>query len=695
MAEKKSGRGRKASEGSKEVSGKQQDQVLSGAQDAPKIGKIAGPKRGLGGQRAKNGKDQKKEEKAQKAEQKQQKRPGKANRGQSDQAAQAARKAESGRGRQAKGKKQTLGTAPIAAAQQAKAAKQAAKEQAAAQPKTRGRKKSKKPAIKAYFLGGLNEIGKNITVYECQDDMVIVDCGMAFPDEDMLGVDLVIPDFTFIEKNRDKIRGMVITHGHEDHIGAVPYLLKKLNVPVYGTALTIGLIEGKLKEHGLTGSARLHVTPPGSHIKLGCMDVELIHVNHSIADAVALAIHSPAGVVVHTGDFKIDMTPAEGAMIDLTRFAELGKEGVLALLADSTNAERPGFTKTEQTVNNSLDNLFLRAEGKRIIVATFASSISRVQMIINCAVKYGRKVALSGRSMVNVMGIASELGYLHIPEGVLVDLNLINRYEPGQLVLITTGSQGEPLSALTRMAFSDHRQVAINPNDFIILSARPIPGNEKTVGVVVDELLKQDCTVIYESMYEVHVSGHACQEELKMMQALTKPKYFIPVHGEQKHLRKHAGLAMAMGVEKERIFIGSIGNAIELHEDHMRQLADVPAGSLMVDGLGVGDVGSIVLRDRKHLGEDGIIVAVCTIEGDTGHVAAGPDIVSRGFVYVRESEALMDEARKLVYNTLEDCAKHRVRDWSALKQNVKDELSRFLYRKTQRSPMILPIIMEV
>ena len=695
MAEKKSGRGRKASEGSKEVSGKQQDQVLSGAQDAPKIGKIAGPKRGLGGQRAKNGKDQKKEEKAQKAEQKQQKRPGKANRGQSDQAAQAARKAESGRGRQAKGKKQTLGTAPIAAAQQAKAAKEAAKEQAAAQPKTRGRKKSKKPAIKAYFLGGLNEIGKNITVYECQDDMVIVDCGMAFPDEDMLGVDLVIPDFTFIEKNRDKIRGMVITHGHEDHIGAVPYLLKKLNVPVYGTALTIGLIEGKLKEHGLTGSARLHVTPPGSHIKLGCMDVELIHVNHSIADAVALAIHSPAGVVVHTGDFKIDMTPAEGAMIDLTRFAELGREGVLALLADSTNAERPGFTKTEQTVNNSLDNLFLRAEGKRIIVATFASSISRVQMIINCAVKYGRKVALSGRSMVNVMGIASELGYLHIPEGVLVDLNLINRYEPGQLVLITTGSQGEPLSALTRMAFSDHRQVAINPNDFIILSARPIPGNEKTVGVVVDELLKQDCTVIYESMYEVHVSGHACQEELKMMQALTKPKYFIPVHGEQKHLRKHAGLAMAMGVEKERIFIGSIGNAIELHEDHMRQLADVPAGSLMVDGLGVGDVGSIVLRDRKHLGEDGIIVAVCTIEGDTGHVAAGPDIVSRGFVYVRESEALMDEARKLVYNTLEDCAKHRVRDWSALKQNVKDELSRFLYRKTQRSPMILPIIMEV
>ena len=695
MAEKKSGRGRKASEGSKEVSGKQQDQVLSGAQDAPKIGKIAGPKRGLGGQRAKNGKDQKKEEKAQKAEQKQQKRPGKANRGQSDQAAQAARKAESGRGRQAKGKKQTLGTAPIAAAQQAKAAKEAAKEQAAAQPKTRGRKKSKKPAIKAYFLGGLNEIGKNITVYECQDDMVIVDCGMAFPDEDMLGVDLVIPDFTFIEKNRDKIRGMVITHGHEDHIGAVPYLLKKLNVPVYGTALTIGLIEGKLKEHGLTGSARLHVTPPGSHIKLGCMDVELIHVNHSIADAVALAIHSPAGMVVHTGDFKIDMTPAEGAMIDLTRFAELGKEGVLALLADSTNAERPGFTKTEQTVNNSLDNLFLRAEGKRIIVATFASSISRVQMIINCAVKYGRKVALSGRSMVNVMGIASELGYLHIPEGVLVDLNLINRYEPGQLVLITTGSQGEPLSALTRMAFSDHRQVAINPNDFIILSARPIPGNEKTVGAVVDELLKQDCTVIYESMYEVHVSGHACQEELKMMQALTKPKYFIPVHGEQKHLRKHAGLAMAMGVEKERIFIGSIGNAIELHEDHMRQLADVPAGSLMVDGLGVGDVGSIVLRDRKHLAEDGLIILVAAIDGNTGALLSGPDIVSRGFVYVREAEDLMNETRRIAKKVIDECREGNIREWGTIKNRLRDDVGSFLFQKTRRSPMILPIIQEI
>ncbi|MCI9552777.1 MAG: ribonuclease J [Acutalibacter sp.] len=586
-----------------------------------------------------------------------------------------------------------MGTAPITAAQ--RAAQQAA--QAAPQQKRgRGRpKKSQKPPIKAYFLGGLNEIGKNFTLYECQEDMIIVDCGLAFPDEEMLGVDLVIPDFTFVEKNRERIRGVVITHGHEDHIGAVPYLLKKLNVPVYGTALTIGLIESKLKEHGLTSSARLNVTPPGSHIRLGCMEVELIHVNHSIADSVSLAIHSPAGVIVHTGDFKIDFTPAEGKMIDLARFAELGQQGVLALLADSTNAERPGYTQTEQRVNDSLDSLFMKAQGKRIIVATFASSISRVQMIINCAVKYGRKVALSGRSMVNVMGIAGELGYLNIPDGVLIDLNLINRYEPGQLVLITTGSQGEPMSALTRMAFSDHRQVAIGPGDFIILSARPIPGNEKTVGAVVDELLKQGCTVIYESMYEVHVSGHACQEELKLIQGLTKPKFFVPVHGEQKHLQKHAGLSMAMGMPRENIFIGNIGNVLELHEDHMRQLGDVPAGSVMVDGLGVGDVGSVVLRDRKHLAEDGLIVAVCSIEASTGHVVAGPDIVSRGFVYVRESEALMGEAKKLVYNTLEECANRKVRDWSGVKQNVKDELSRFLYRKTQRNPMILPIIMEV
>ena len=691
--EKKTTRARRTPSGEK--SGRQQDQVLSGAAEAPKIGKIAGPKKKPAqgdGQRTRGKAEQKKAEPkktpAKKAE------PKKA-----QEKAPAAGKKKAEGSRRASGKGGRKASAPAisqtAAQVQAIKAQQEAQEKRAAR-KGRGSrsKKAQKPPIKVYFLGGLNEIGKNFTLYECQGDMVIVDCGLSFPDEDMPGVDSVIPDFAFVEKNRERIRGVVITHGHEDHIGAVPYLMKKLNVPVYGTALTIGLIEGKLKEHNLS-SANLHVTPAGSHIQLGCMDVELIHVNHSIADAVALAIHSPAGTIVHTGDFKIDMTPAEGAMIDLCRFAELGKEGVLALLADSTNAERPGYTQTEQTVNNSLDSLFMRAEGKRIIVATFASSISRVQMIINCAVKYGRKVALSGRSMVNVMGIASELGYLHIPDGVLIDLNLINRYEPGQLVLITTGSQGEPMSALTRMAFSDHRQVAINPNDFIIISARPIPGNEKTVGAVVDELLKQDCTVIYESMYDVHVSGHACQEELKMMQALTKPKYFIPVHGEQKHLRKHAGLAMAMGMPRENIFIGDIGNVLELSEEHMKQLPDVPAGDVLVDGLGVGDVGSIVLRDRKHLSEDGLIVAVCSIDAQSGKVVSGPDIVSRGFVYVRESEALMDEARDLVYNTLEECAREHVRDWSGMKQRIKDELSRFLYQKTRRSPMILPIIMEV
>ena len=691
--EKKNTRARRTPSGEK--SGRQQDQVLSGVAEAPKIGKIAGPKKKPAqgdGQRTRGKAEQKKAEPkktpAKKAE------PKKA-----QEKAPAAGKKKAEGSRRASGKGGRKASAPAisqtAAQVQAIKAQQEAQEKRAAR-KGRGSrsKKAQKPPIKVYFLGGLNEIGKNFTLYECQGDMVIVDCGLSFPDEDMPGVDSVIPDFAFVEKNRERIRGVVITHGHEDHIGAVPYLMKKLNVPVYGTALTIGLIEGKLKEHNLS-SANLHVTPAGSHIQLGCMDVELIHVNHSIADAVALAIHSPAGTIVHTGDFKIDMTPAEGAMIDLCRFAELGKEGVLALLADSTNAERPGYTQTEQTVNNSLDSLFMRAEGKRIIVATFASSISRVQMIINCAVKYGRKVALSGRSMVNVMGIASELGYLHIPDGVLIDLNLINRYEPGQLVLITTGSQGEPMSALTRMAFSDHRQVAINPNDFIIISARPIPGNEKTVGAVVDELLKQDCTVIYESMYDVHVSGHACQEELKMMQALTKPKYFIPVHGEQKHLRKHAGLAMAMGMPRENIFIGDIGNVLELSEEHMKQLPDVPAGDVLVDGLGVGDVGSIVLRDRKHLSEDGLIVAVCSIDAQSGKVVSGPDIVSRGFVYVRESEALMDEARDLVYNTLEECAREHVRDWSGMKQRIKDELSRFLYQKTRRSPMILPIIMEV
>ncbi|MDF2631825.1 MAG: ribonuclease [Caproiciproducens sp.] len=563
------------------------------------------------------------------------------------------------------------------------------------QQNKRGKNIPQKPSIKAYFLGGLNEIGKNFTLFECEDDMMIVDCGMAFPDDDMLGVDLVLPDFTFVERNVDKIRGIVLTHGHEDHIGALPYLLKKVNLPLYGTPLTLGLIAGKLKEHGILNKVKLNVVNPGGHIKLGCMDVELIHVNHSIPDAVSLAIHSPAGTIIHTGDFKIDCTPAQGEMIDLGRFAELGNEGVLALLSDSTNAERPGYTMSESKVNDSFERLFKQAENSRIIIATFASNISRVQQIINCAVKYGRKVALSGRSMLNVMGIGVELGYLDVPEGVLIDLDVINRYPKDKVVLVTTGSQGEPMSALTRMAFADHRKVEVGPGDFIIISARPIPGNEKTIGTVIDELMKRGCEVVYESMYEVHVSGHACQEELKLMQGITKPKYFIPVHGEQKHLRKNAGLAYAMGKDAAHVFIGDIGDVLEINQEYMKKIGSVPAGRILVDGLGVGDVGSIVLRDRKHLAEDGLIIVVCTIASGDGHVVSGPDVVSRGFVYVRESEPLIDEAKVLVNSVLENCAENKIHDWGTLKTRIKDELSRMLYGRTKRNPMILPIIMEV
>lgn len=561
----------------------------------------------------------------------------------------------------------------------------------------RGKKKQEveKPSLRVYFLGGLNEIGKNFTLFECEGDMIIVDCGMAFPDGDMLGVDLVLPDFTFVERNADKIRGIFITHGHEDHIGALPYLLKQVNLPVYATRLTCGLIEGKLKEHGLVGKVKLNVTYPGTTIQAGCMGVEFIHVNHSIPDAVAFAIHSPAGVLVHTGDFKIDCTPATGEMIDLGRFAQLGKEGVLALLADSTNAERPGYTMTERKVDNSFENLFRRAENSRIIIASFASNIGRVQQIINCAVRYGRKVALSGRSMVNVMGIAMEMGYLDVPDGVLIDIDLLNRYPKEKVVLVTTGSQGEPMSALARMAFADHRKVEVGPGDFIIISARPIPGNEKTVGNVVDELMKRGCEVVYESMYEVHVSGHACQDELKIMQGVVRPKYFIPVHGEQKMLRKHAGLAETMGIPSSNIYIGDIGDVVEINEKYLKKTGTVPAGRVLVDGLGVGDVGSIVLRDRKHLGEDGLIVVVCTLSADDGRLVAGPDVVSRGFVYVRESEPLLEEAKILVQQILENCADNGIHDWGTLKTRVRDGLSRMLYDRTRRSPMILPIIMEV
>ncbi len=571
----------------------------------------------------------------------------------------------------------------------------------AKQPR-QNRQNDKKPAktvrktpVRIIPIGGLNEIGKNMTCIECGQDMFIIDCGMAFPDPDMLGVDLVLPDYTYVEKNIDRLRGIVITHGHEDHIGGVPFFLKRFNVPIYGTRLAIGLIEGKLKEHGLLGRAKLNVVAPKQMIKMGCMAVEMIHVNHSIPDAVGLAVHTPAGVLVHTGDFKIDYSPVEGSMIDLAKFAELGSRGVLLLMSDSTNAERPGYTPSERTVGESFSNLFNQAGNRRIIVASFASNIHRIQQIIDNAVKYGRKVAVSGRSMENVVAKAIELGYLHMPDGLMVDINQINRYPHEKLIVVTTGSQGEPLSALSRMASGDHRKVSVTSEDFIIISASPIPGNEKHVTKVINDLMRLGAKVIYEKMYETHVSGHACQDELKMILSLVRPKYFMPVHGEYKHMRKHADLAIAMGIEPSHINIGEIGQVLEIDNVDMHIAGTVPSGKVFVDGLGVGDVGSIVLRDRKVLSEDGLIVVVMTIENESGCIVAGPDLVSRGFVYVRESEALMDEAKRLLVKTLDQCHEQRIREWGAIKSAVKDELSSFIYRKTHRSPMILPIIMEI
>ena len=553
---------------------------------------------------------------------------------------------------------------------------------------------SKNP-IKIIPLGGLGEIGKNITLYEFEGDMFLVDCGMSFPDEDTPGIDIVIPDFTYVLENKDKIKGLVVTHGHEDHIGAIPYLLKNFNLPIYATRLTIGLIEGKLKEHGLLSSATLNVVKPGDTVKLGKFLVEFIHVNHSIPDAVGFAISCGAGTVVHTGDFKIDTTPIDDYVIDLGRFAELGKKGVLALLADSTNAERPGYTASERIVGESFSNLFKKAGRHRIIVATFSSNIHRIQQIIDEAVKCKRKVAVSGRSMLNVVNVASELGYLNVPDNVLIDIEMIKNYEPWQLVIITTGSQGEPLSALHRIAFSEHRQVEIIPGDMFIISATPIPGNEKLVSKVINELMKRGANVIYEKMYDVHVSGHACQEELKLMMNIVKPKYVIPLHGEQKHLMKHSMLASQMGVSEDNVVIAGNGNVIEITNGSIKISETVPAGRILVDGLGVGDVGSIVLRDRKHLSDDGIIIVAVSIDSISREVLAGPDVVSRGFVYVKESETLMNEINDLVSDILERCYIGNIRDWSSIKIKIKDGVSRFLYSKTRRSPMILPIIMEV
>ncbi|MBR0466290.1 MAG: ribonuclease J [Clostridia bacterium] len=549
--------------------------------------------------------------------------------------------------------------------------------------------------MKIIPLGGLGEIGKNITLYEYMGDMILIDCGMTFPDEDTPGVDNIIPDFTYVLENKNRIKGLFVTHGHEDHIGGIPYLLKEFNLPIYTTRLTAALIESKLKEHKLLNDAKINVIMPGRTVKAGKFSVEFIHVNHSIPDAVGFAVNCGAGTVIHTGDFKIDTTPIDGEMIDLARFAELGKQGVLALCADSTNVERPGYTASERVVGESFSNLFRNAQGHRIIVATFSSNIHRIQQIITEAAKQKRKVAVSGRSMINVVNIAAELGYLTIPKGVLIDIEDIKNYPSDKLVIVTTGSQGEPLSALHRIAFSEHRQVELIPGDMIIISATPIPGNEKLVDKVINELIRRGANVVYEKMYDVHVSGHACSEELKIVHSIVKPKFFIPLHGEEKHLKKHADLARSMGMKKDNILIASNGAVIELSKNSIKQNDTVQAGRVLVDGLGVGDVGSVVLRDRKRLAEDGILVITMSIDGYSREIVSGPDIVSRGFVFVKESDELMDQLVDVVYNAVNNSFKANARDFSAAKSKCKEAASKFLYQKTRRSPIILPVIMEV
>ncbi len=550
--------------------------------------------------------------------------------------------------------------------------------------------------IRIIPLGGLEEIGKNMTVIEYENDMVVVDCGLGFPDEDMPGIDLVIPDIAYLEANKEKLRGVVLTHGHEDHIGAVPYLLRSINTPVYGTPLTVGIIRNKLEEHILPWAADLRTVNAGDKIRLGELEVEFIHVNHSIADACALAIHTPLGTLIHTGDFKLDTTPIDGEMMDVVRLGELGRQGVLLLMCESTNAERPGHTPSERKVGESLEYIFSTHREKRVIIATFSSNVHRVQQIIDTSVRHGRKVAITGRSMLNIVSAAIELGYMKVPAGVIVDINDIKRYKPSELTLITTGSQGEPMSALYRMTFSDHSQVTLDSNDLVVLSASAIPGNEKLVGRIINELSKKDVEVLHDAVVEVHVSGHACQEELKLMQALTKPRYFMPIHGESRHLLANRDLAKHMGISPDRIFVSEIGKILEIDASSARFNGTAPAGKVLVDGYGVGDVGNIVLRDRRHLAQDGLIVVVATVDVDEKLLISGPDIVSRGFVYVRESEELMEEARQIAYEALEDALDCRGQvDRMQLKKNVKDDLTKYLYAKTKRKPMILPVIMNV
>lgn len=551
-----------------------------------------------------------------------------------------------------------------------------------------------KSKLRVIPLGGLNEVGKNMTAIEYENDIIVIDCGLTFPEDEMLGVDIVIPDITYLEKNKDKVKALLITHGHEDHIGAVPYFLKKINVPVYATKLTLGLITNKLQEHRLEKSTTLKCVKTRDPFNIGKFKIEFIHVTHSIADSTAIAVTTPVGTVVATGDFKVDFTPINEEVMDFERFVELGRQGVLLLMSDSTNVLRPGYTMSERTVGEEFDRIFMNCK-KRIIVATFSSNIHRIQQIINSAVKYDRKIALVGRSMVNVMGVAVDLGYLKAPEGTIIDIDKIGLYNPEQLVIITTGSQGEPMSALVRMSTGEHKKVNITPDDLVIFSSSAIPGNEKSIGKVTDELEKLGAEIIYNQLADVHVSGHACQEELKLMLSLVKPKFFMPIHGEYRFLKKHAEIAQSLGIPKENIFISSNGKPLELTKDSAKLVAQVPSGVVLVDGLGVGDVGNIVIRDRQMLSENGMIIIVVTLDRKTLRVVAGPDIVTRGFVYVRENETLMDQIKELAKEELLECEKNRISDWSTIKSNVRDRLEEFVYSKTKRQPMILPIIMEV
>ena len=552
----------------------------------------------------------------------------------------------------------------------------------------------KKSNLKIIALGGLDEIGKNITVFEYEDEIVLVDCGLEFPEDDMLGVDLVIPDVTYLIKNKEKIKGLVITHGHEDHIGAIPYVLKQVNMPIYATRLTAKLIEHKLEEHHLRNSVKVNVVNQGDTINFGKMKVEFIRSSHSIPDAVMLAIHTPAGTVIHTGDFKVDYTPIDGQEMDLGRLAEIGNNGVLALLSDSTNSERKGYTMSEKSIGPVFDNLFEGCK-KRIVVATFASNVHRVQQIVNSAVKFGRKIAVSGRSMINMIEAARELNYIDAPDDLFIDIDMIKNFTDDQLVIITTGSQGETMSALTRMANGEHKKVTITSNDLVIISANPIPGNEKSVSKVIDQLMKIGAEVVYSTLADVHVSGHACQEEQKLIMALVRPKYFIPVHGEYRQLMAHRDTAIEMGIAKENIFLTNNGRILEINENEAKFTGTVPAGRVMVDGLGVGDVGNIVLRDRQHLSQDGLIVIVMTMDNQTGEIVSGPDVISRGFVYVRESENLMEDVKSFIREEIHDLENRHVRDWSTIKSTLKDDLRDFVFDRTKRNPMILPIIMEV